>query len=146
MADQSEDLGLALLKYLATNTKSAGGPYMNARPFIERFLAIHGLENKTAVDIVTELVRTGYIGHDGGTSVQILNSPEGVFKERHKDDSFNHNITWKGKAFYLEHLEKRNAGVLSKWERRILYAVTFLTVVQTLTSVWQLCIELRHSH
>lgn len=53
-----------------------------------------------------------------------------------------YNLTWKGKAFYLEHIAKQRDGILSHRERIGFYVVAGLTVVSTIATVWQLILAL----
>lgn len=131
----TSDIGLAVLRHLNANTASAGGPYIDIRAFLDAHVTKHRLTKKAAKDVLWEMAKAGYVGAQDDA---ILKYDE-AYTVLPQPASLWYNLTWKGKAFYLEHLKE---GVLSRNEQIGFWAIFILTVISTLATVGQLLITI----
>ena len=130
----TSDIGLAVLQHLNANTASAGGPYIDIRPFLDAHVAKHGLTKEAAKDVLREMTQTGYLGT---SNEAILN-----YRDEYvplQEEPLLYKLTWRGKAFILEHLKE---GMLSRNERIGFWVILMLTLLSTIAAVWQLCLTI----
>ncbi len=140
--NSTDDLGIAFLKYLAENTSSAGGAYVDIKPFLREFMERTGIDRKSVKDVIWEMTKEGkYVGSSYHTLIVCFDSDHVDIMGDEKAELL-YNLTWKGKAFYLEHIAKQRDGILSHRERIGFYVVAGLTVVSTIATVWQLILAL----
>ncbi len=134
----TSDIGLAVLHHLNSNTASAGGPYIDIRAFLDAHVAKHGLTKEAAKDVLWEMAKSGYLGTSNDA---ILSYPDGFASShpRNSDEFLWYKLTWKGKAFILEHLKE---GVLSRNERIGFWAILVLTLFSTIAALGQLWVSI----
>jgi hypothetical protein len=132
------DIGMAVLRHLNANTASAGGPYFDIRAFLDANTAKHKLTKRAAKDVLWEMEKSGYVGaRDKGIqwydeSYQASGLIDGSME-------LWYNLTWKGKAFILDHLKE---GVLSRKERITVYIMLVLTIISTAAAIGQFMLTL----
>lgn len=133
------DLGIAILKHLIDKGGQVGYVF-NITDFLATYIKktndASKLNTWIAREIIDDLFKMGYVNtmeKFGEIGIYNYGRPEDEQKEP-KNAGVALGITWKGKAFYYEHINK---GKFDKQETVGLIIIIVLTLIGTITTVIQ---------
>ncbi len=137
-----EDLGIAILKHLIEDEKAANGNQIDITDFVEKYIGYSikedvSIQSIAAASVISEMVNSGYLKEYKPEERRLNNY--GKPQKDHEGVKGNTDIivgiTWKGKAFYYDHVKK---GVLDSREKKGLYAVVVIAFITMVIAAIQL--------